>query len=62
MFGVGLHFSFKDLMSVRAIAVPGAVVQIAAATLMARFSRSLSVDRDRRVGVRPVSSVSARSF
>jgi CPA2 family monovalent cation:H+ antiporter-2 len=34
MFGVGLHFSFKDLMSVRAIAVPGAVVQIAVATLL----------------------------
>jgi CPA2 family monovalent cation:H+ antiporter-2 len=34
MFGVGLHFSLKDLLSVRAIAVPGAVVQIAIATLM----------------------------
>ncbi|MET3413040.1 YbaL family putative K(+) efflux transporter [Methylobacterium sp. 1030] len=34
MFGVGLHFSFKDLMAVRAIALPGAVVQIAAATAM----------------------------
>ena len=34
MFGVGLHFSMKDLLSVKAIAVPGAVVQIAVATLM----------------------------
>lgn len=34
MFGVGLHFSLRDLLSVRTIAVPGAVVQIAAATLM----------------------------
>ncbi|MCS3731746.1 YbaL family putative K(+) efflux transporter [Bradyrhizobium betae] len=34
MFGVGLHFSLQDLLSVRKIAVPGAVVQIAAATLM----------------------------
>ena len=34
MFGVGLHFSLKDLLSVRAIALPGAVVQIAAATAM----------------------------
>ncbi|MHB2206487.1 cation:proton antiporter domain-containing protein [Methylobacterium sp. CM6257] len=34
MFGVGLHFSFKDLMTVRAIALPGAVVQIVAATAM----------------------------
>ncbi|WP_237216863.1 YbaL family putative K(+) efflux transporter, partial [Falsiroseomonas oryziterrae] len=34
MFGVGLHFSFKELMEVRAIAVPGAVAQIAVATLL----------------------------
>ena len=34
MFGVGLHFSLKDLMSVRAIAIPGAIVQIAVATAM----------------------------
>jgi CPA2 family monovalent cation:H+ antiporter-2 len=34
MFGVGLHFSLKDLMSVRAIALPGAIVQIALATLL----------------------------
>ncbi|MDX3908397.1 MAG: YbaL family putative K(+) efflux transporter [Sphingobium sp.] len=34
MFGVGLHFSLRDLMSVRKIAVPGAVVQIAVATGM----------------------------
>ena len=34
MFGVGLHFSLRDLLSVRRIAVPGAVVQIGAATLM----------------------------
>jgi CPA2 family monovalent cation:H+ antiporter-2 len=34
MFGVGLHFSLKDLMSVRHIAIPGAVVQIAAATAL----------------------------
>ncbi|PXA71137.1 Kef family K(+) transporter [Caulobacter sp. D4A] len=34
MFGVGLHFSVKDLMAVRKIAIPGAVVQIAAATVM----------------------------
>jgi monovalent cation:H+ antiporter-2, CPA2 family len=29
MFGVGLHFSLKDLLSVRAIVVPGAVLQVA---------------------------------
>ncbi|MBB3312986.1 CPA2 family monovalent cation:H+ antiporter-2 [Rhizobium sp. BK196] len=34
MFGVGLHFSLKDLLSVRGIAVPGAVVQIGFATLL----------------------------
>lgn len=34
MFGVGLHFSLKDLLSVKNIAVPGALVQIAVATLL----------------------------
>ena len=34
MFGVGLHFSLKDLLSVRAIAIPGALVQIIAATVL----------------------------
>ena len=34
MFGVGLHFSPKDLMQVRKVAVPGALVQIGAATLL----------------------------
>ncbi|MBT5433708.1 MAG: YbaL family putative K(+) efflux transporter [Alphaproteobacteria bacterium] len=34
MFGVGLHFSLKDLLSVWAIAVPGAIVQISFATLL----------------------------
>ena len=34
MFGVGLHFSLKDLLSVKAIAIPGAVLQIAFATLL----------------------------
>lgn len=34
MFGVGLHFSLKDLLSVKAIAIPGAVVQIGVATLL----------------------------
>jgi CPA2 family monovalent cation:H+ antiporter-2 len=41
MFGVGLHFSPKDLMQVRKVAVPGALVQVAAATgmgwLLGRF-------------------------
>jgi CPA2 family monovalent cation:H+ antiporter-2 len=34
MFGVGLHFSFDDLASVRAIALPGALVQIVVATAL----------------------------
>ncbi len=34
MFGVGLHFSLGDLLAVRKIAVPGAVVQMAAATAL----------------------------
>ena len=34
MFGVGLHFSLKDLLSVRKIALPGALAQIAVATLL----------------------------
>ena len=34
MFGVGLHFSVSDLLKVRKIAIPGALVQITAATLL----------------------------
>jgi len=34
MFGVGLHFSVNDLLAVRKIAVPGAVVQILVATAL----------------------------
>src|SRR5262245_33094547 len=34
MFGVGLHFSLDDLLAVKGIALPGALVQIVAATLL----------------------------
>jgi CPA2 family monovalent cation:H+ antiporter-2 len=34
MFGVGLHFSLDDLLAVRKIALPGAIVQIAVASLL----------------------------
>ena len=34
MFGVGLHFSLEDLLKVKAIAIPGAIAQIAVATLL----------------------------
>jgi CPA2 family monovalent cation:H+ antiporter-2 len=37
MFGVGLHFSVKDLMSVKNIAVPGAIVQMGLATMLGFF-------------------------
>lgn len=34
MFGVGLHFSWKDLMRVKSIAIPGAIGQVLIATLL----------------------------
>jgi len=34
MFGVGMHFSLNDLLQVRRIAVPGAILQITVATLL----------------------------
>ncbi|MFK8252296.1 cation:proton antiporter domain-containing protein [Ancylobacter terrae] len=34
MFGVGLHFSAADLMAVRSVAIPGAIAQIAVASIM----------------------------
>ena len=48
MFGVGLHFSPKDLMQVRKVAIPGALVQISAATalgwVLGRFALGLPYD------------------
>ncbi|HHU0734230.1 TPA: YbaL family putative K(+) efflux transporter [Klebsiella aerogenes] len=41
MFGVGLHFSLKDLMAVKSIAIPGAIAQIAVATLLGMALSSL---------------------
>ena len=41
MFGVGLHFSLKDLMSVKSIAIPGAIAQIIVATLLGMGLSSL---------------------
>jgi CPA2 family monovalent cation:H+ antiporter-2 len=34
MFGVGLHFSLKDLMAIRVIVVPGAIVQVTASAAL----------------------------
>ncbi|WP_130834269.1 YbaL family putative K(+) efflux transporter [[Erwinia] mediterraneensis] len=42
MFGVGLHFSMKDLLAVKSIAIPGAIAQIMVATLLGMgLSRAL---------------------
>jgi len=38
MFGVGLHFSFKDLWEVRRIAIPGALVQMAVVSSLGYFA------------------------
>lgn len=45
MFGVGLHFSMKDLWSVKSIAVPGAVLQMAIATLLGALCAHWFFDR-----------------
>jgi CPA2 family monovalent cation:H+ antiporter-2 len=34
MFGVGIHFSFRDLLAVRGIAIPGAIFQSTVATVL----------------------------
>ena len=41
MFGVGLHFSLDDLLAVRRIALPGAIVQIVIATELGMAATSL---------------------
>jgi CPA2 family monovalent cation:H+ antiporter-2 len=41
MFGVGLHFSLDDLLSVRGIALPGALLQMAVATVLGAGAASL---------------------
>ncbi|HEN3722802.1 TPA: YbaL family putative K(+) efflux transporter [Klebsiella pneumoniae] len=48
MFGVGLHFSLKDLMAVKSIAIPGAIAQIAVATLL---GMALSAARSLMTGI-----------
>jgi len=42
MFGVGLHFSPRDLLTVRRIAITGALVQIVAATLLGAVAAHFS--------------------
>lgn len=41
MFGVGIHFSVSDLMAVKRIAIPGAIVQIAIATILGAVASQL---------------------
>ena len=41
MFGVGIHFSLRDLLAVRGIAVPGALLQIAITTTLGTALASL---------------------
>ncbi len=41
MFGLGLHFSPRDLLSVRAIAIPGALLQFAAVMALAMGAAAL---------------------
>jgi CPA2 family monovalent cation:H+ antiporter-2 len=41
MFGVGLHFSTEDLLAVRRIAIPGAIVQIAVAVVLGTVTAML---------------------
>jgi CPA2 family monovalent cation:H+ antiporter-2 len=41
MLGVGLHFSLKDLLAVRRIAIPGALLQIAVATALGMGTAAL---------------------
>ena len=75
MFGVGLHFSLKDLLSVRAIAVPGAIVQIGFATALGAglawllgwsigaglvFGLALSVASHRGAAARPAGAAADR--
>jgi K+:H+ antiporter len=54
MFGVGIHFNLKDLWQVRKIAIPGAIGQIAVATLLgtlASWSLGLSLTQGLIMGM-----------
>ena len=55
MFGVGLHFSLKDLLAVRRIALPGALVQISVATA---FGAAVALSWGWNLGVSIVYGVS----
>ena len=54
MFGVGLHFSLDDLLAVRKIALPGALLQIAVATALGIGAGALlGLELGGGAGVRP---------
>ena len=54
MFGVGLHFSLDDLLAVRKVALPGAVVQMAVATALGcGAALLLGLVAGRGAGLRP---------
>ena len=54
MFGVGLHFSLDDLLAVRKVALPGAVVQMAVATALgAAVAHLWGWSLGRGAGLRP---------
>ena len=59
MFGVGLHFSLGDLLAVRKIALPGAIVQITVATLLGGGRAHLGLERRRGARVRLALSVAS---
>ncbi len=53
MFGVGMHFSLRDLLAVRAVALPGAVAQIVFATALGiGVAKALGLVARRGTGVR----------
>jgi len=51
MFGVGLHFHLKDLLAVRTVAIPGALVQIGIATALGAAVTKVFFDWSRSAGV-----------
>ena len=59
MFGVGLHFSLGDLLAVRKIALPGAIVQITVATLLGGGRAHLGLERRRGARVQLALSVAS---
>jgi predicted Kef-type K+ transport protein len=51
MFGVGIHFHLKDLLAVRNVAIPGAIVQIATATALSALATNMFLDWSWNLGV-----------